>query len=146
MKCDAFMNAVQSALWRGTSPEIQIMIGDQVLDVDHVENAEDDEGTIMVVADPPANPLEHLQLIIVYWEGDAELWSLAMGKVICVARDTKSIRPVIPMPTIDIDASFERQVIEWKGGKYDGSAPLHDEVIEYLAAHPEVIAHTKGTP
>ena len=63
MKCDAFMNAVQSALWRGTSPEIQIMIGDQVLDVDHVENAEDDEGTILVVADPPASSLKQRKLI-----------------------------------------------------------------------------------
>src|ERR1035437_3243368 len=38
-------------------------------------------------ATPFTGPLDHLRLIVVCWEGDTELWSLALRKVICVSRD-----------------------------------------------------------
>ena len=43
-------------------------------------------------------------------------------------------------PVLEIDDDFEREVVESKGQTYLGEAPSHDEVFEYLDAHPEVIA------
>lgn len=143
MRCDAFMNDVMRVLTPGTSPDIQVAIGDQVVAVDRVENCEDDEGTIMVVGENPRDPLEHLKLIIVYWEGNVELWSLALRKVICVAAGGRGMRTSHPIPTLNIDAPVEAEIIRSMGARYDGSAPTHDEVFEYLTNHPELVTLPK---
>lgn len=81
----------------------------------------------------PALSLDPLRLVIVHWEGDADLCSLALKQVIASASDaTMTPAENIEIPMVEIDSVIEKKIVEAHGEKYDGSAPPYEWVFQYI--------------
>lgn len=74
-------------------------------------------------------------------EGDDEWWPLAARTTGCVASEgIRASRGTSgDIPVVVVDQAMEALVWAWLGCDYDGSAPGHGEVLDYIAAHLDTV-------